>query len=222
MSDPREIYFKRSIMYIKNLGAYVASRIEIDGVWLGDTIHTMAIGMSGIMMINGQYQLVSIKERVAMVVAQLYAKYGITARADFIGDDHYAAQLHFTMFPEITYAYEFDSKCVGFIHLEDMYKKLIKKYLTPYYEEAYTLDLISRELPQPIAEAITDCIMGVISRRVVLYGCRVERIWQNAWEQEVRLTYIDMFGYWPPTSAKIPAADSWEAAAVEISLNEGW
>lgn len=220
MSDPRAIYFP--CVHKGKLGNYVSMCIDVDGVWLDNTIHALAVGIPGIMLVNGQYQFVSIPERVELVVARLYAKYGITALVDLVGGDHYTARLHFTALPEITYMYEFDSKTIGFMHLSDIYQKLIKKYLTPYVEEAYTLELLPRVLPQPIAEAITDCIMGVISRRIALYGNRVEPIWQNAWSQETCLTYVDMFGYWPPINEKIPAGESWEAAAAEITLNEGW
>ena len=49
-------------------------------------------------------------------------------------------------------------------------EKMILKYGTPYPEEVVALRLIAR-LPQPIAEAISDCICAVMERRFILLSC---------------------------------------------------
>lgn len=52
--------------------------------------------------------------------------------------------------------------------LTELQRRAISAYGTPYQEEVITLRLLA-QLPQPIAEAIEDCIRGVMERRFIKY-----------------------------------------------------
>ena len=98
-----------------------------------------------------------------------------------------------------------------------LFDKLTRTHLTPYVDEALALQAIARILPQPIAEAIADCMYGVIARRYTQYtlGAWHPINSQEAWWAEVEYTYIDMFKR-PSRSTARPLADSWEEAAALI------
>jgi hypothetical protein len=55
------------------------------------------------------------------------------------------------------------------LELRELQKKIVGAHGTPYQEEVIALRLITLLLPQPIAEAIEDCIRGVMERRFIQY-----------------------------------------------------
>lgn len=67
-------------------------------------------------------------------------------------------------------------------------RKIVGVYGTPFQEEVIALRLLM-QLPQPIAEAISDCILGVMERRFIPY-CSAGFIYKSkfAFQSELRFT----------------------------------
>jgi hypothetical protein len=103
-----------------------------------------------------------------------------------------------------------------------LYEELHTKYLTQYYEEVAALDLV-KSLPPPIAEAISDCIWGVIARRLPYEQFNNDvHPWNSneAWEQEVTHTYRDMYGKNLCSYERAAHEHSWEEAAAAAYVKQ--
>ncbi len=87
-------------------------------------------------------------------------------------------------------------------------KKMIGKYETPYQEEVITLRLLA-QLPQPIAEAIEDCIRGVMERRFVPY--QTPGLWyQSVGALDAELHYTAYPSHLYISAGKIKNKSAWE------------
>lgn len=58
-------------------------------------------------------------------------------------------------------------------------RELIKRFGTPHVDEILTLRLLPQILPQPIAEAIADCMHGVITRRIIERSEQIYHPWNT-------------------------------------------
>lgn len=79
-----------------------------------------------------------------------------------------------------------------------LFVELMKYHQTPHVDEILAQRAIAELLPQPIAEAIVECMRGVILRRWCAPS--TDTYEYHAWNtveaccDEVRFTYIDMYG----------------------------
>lgn len=91
---------------------------------------------------------------------------------------------------------------------------LVGRYGTPHIDEILTLRLIPQLLPQPIAEAILDCMYSVIARRFKRDCTYPYFPWSSkkSWQQEVEFTYGEMYREWYPGYIDTHC-ESWEDAA---------
>jgi hypothetical protein len=130
----------------------------------------------------------------------------------------------FTHLPEIRKKYkitpnspikQYENALSDLYHL---YIKMARRYRTLHIDEILTLRLLPQILPQPIAEAVADCIHGVMDRRYMHRGYMNYYDWTNegAFWNEVSITHYDMFGESEVTRASKPRQESWEACAIEL------
>jgi len=224
MTDPRAIYFRPE--HRKDIGRIMVGLLPVSEI----DIYKVALQLANEEISKTMPRWVDNLEcyytpnalYLAPFIAKIYDRYGITSSIATSGDHNEYAILtaYFTHLPEISHTYILRQGSIT-IGRVSLYNKLTHKYFTPYVEEAYTLELLPKILPQPIAEEITSCMMGVIARRCVTTHKYVAE-WQDAWEQEVEFTYTDMFGRPPPKTMLVPAADSWESAAIKMHNEAMW
>ncbi len=204
IKEPLYPYFKRSLIWVhydsvehgtslddypKTLSKQLAYRTDI----------LMQLTLSGQVDIHGNLQYIN----------SLYAKYGIVA--DCVGQTFVR---WFKKLPEIRVEMPIAEaqKTIWFERACPLYKKLVERYYTPFVEEVLIFRALAEILPQPIAEAIFDCIWGVIGRRPYYEIRMIRTNREDAWRDEVCYTYYDMYGEMPDQLG-IPDAESWEAAA---------
>lgn len=144
------------------------------------------------------------------------ARFGITAMLD---DNQ--VHLSYTALPDIniTVKWEWDNKPFRGLfayetkinlNLNPLQAKLVGKYGTPYPEEVIALRFIAL-LPQPIAEAIADCIHGVIERRFVEYPApALSYTSQHAFERELYYT-AQPYDIYIPNGLHMQDKRDWEA-----------
>lgn len=230
MTDPRAVYFPKDFCKHGSLGYIMSGMIRIREKNISAIAYKQAhekIMQTMPMWIDNLYcRYKPNLEYLAPFIIDCYLKCGINAVIYCVGahKEFGTITLSFVHLPHITHVISnLDTRNDMYLGINGLQQKLIETYLTPYVEEAYTLELLPQVLPQPIAEAIADCIMGVIARRRHNDG-RPPLVadWQTAWDHEVILTYVDMFGTWPRDKRLIPAEDSWEATAKKMILDEGW
>lgn len=223
MTDPRAVYFPDYFGHPgESLWVAVNRKIILRNVDVGITASKLAMEKimktMPIWVDNLQCTYKPNLEYLLPFIIACLREYNITAEIIMHGPHKVIGRikLSYIPLPHITSTSEVDSRERLTIGQGALSRKLIEKYLTPYIEEAYTLELLPTVLPQPIAEAIADCLMGVIARRAVYsWGLALAVNYVTAWDQEVILTYRDMFKA-SPRVPKIPAADSWEAAAKKM------
>jgi hypothetical protein len=129
---------------------------------------------------------------------------------------------YFEMLPEISLS-AWGSSSASHIakNVVALFTELVRRYYTPYVEEAVLLKTI-KILPQPIEEAISDCAWGVIARRYKGRHGTTCYSWtsKEAWDYDAYVTYRDMYGDFPWLSPQMPRRESWEAAAIELRAEE--
>ncbi len=229
MDDPREIYFPKNFRKHGASLSYTMSRTiplsdrnisqEVRKCVREKIMRTMPQWID-----NLHCKYTPNVEYAAPFIVECYRKYGYLAEVEWVGKNKEigTVTLSFIHMPDIKNRFDIDMRVSYELECRPLHYKLIDKYLTPYVEEAYTIELLPKILPQPIAEAIMECIMGVIARRIHWRNISKATLdWTKAWDQEVYLTYADMFGALPH-SIRIPSANSWEAAAIRMSLDDGW
>lgn len=227
MSDHREIYFHKWRAFIPKGG--IAHAME--GLCISEVdIYNKALQLANAEIEKTMPRYVGelqckYKPNMAYMapfIEKICAQYGITSTIQTCGDnkERCILTIHFTHMPDIVVKYIFVQHKNARIGRACLHKQLAHKYFTPYVEEAFILKYVFEVLPQPIAEEITSCVMGVIARRIIAKQPFMIN-WEDAWEQEVILTYVDMFGKWP-NNMLIPNGDSWESTAITMRLEEGY
>lgn len=126
------------------------------------------------------------------------------------------AQITFDKIPDVVICLPRHLGVIGWWDLHCT-KKLIGRFGTPHVDEILTLRLLPQILPQPIAEAIADCMHGVITRRIIEDSSRVYYPWNTpeAWAEEVEFTYIDSYAGESDHIMGFPT-NSWEADAHKL------
>ncbi len=110
---------------------------------------------------------------------------------------------------------KYSSNAVNF-DLTSLQRKIVSQHGTPYPEEVIMLRELAK-LPQPIAEAISDCVRGVMERRFVPYSSPAFA-WRSygATDREIELTA------WPERIhvydeyKRMPDRRNWEAVAARL------
>lgn len=101
-------------------------------------------------------------------------------------------------------------------NLTALQRKIVSVYGTPYQEEVIALRLLAL-LPQPIAEAISDCILGVMERRFILYyNPAMTYLSISAVEEEIRYTAYPTRVYPEHDAKKMVDKRAWEVVAARL------